>query len=93
MPATLRASSTRPAVRRAWYYVKPQAVRGESADEWLASADRHAGSWWEDWAAWAGENAGPDVAPYALPIGEAAPGKYVRNEIGEPFGVAKAATS
>jgi polyhydroxyalkanoate synthase subunit PhaC len=82
-----------PGGKKSMYYVKPQAIRGESADEWLATADRHAGSWWEDWAVWAGEKAGPEVAPYALPTGEAAPGKYVRNEIGEPFGVAKAATS
>jgi polyhydroxyalkanoate synthase len=51
-----------------------------TADEWRAAAIRHAGTWWEDWAIWAGAHAGPLVEPAKLPPGEAAPGAYVRNE-------------
>ena len=44
--------------KKAWYRTKDRAVRGESADAWLASPQRHEGSWWEDWAAWAAAHAG-----------------------------------
>ncbi|MGZ8694974.1 MAG: PHA/PHB synthase family protein [Gaiellaceae bacterium] len=44
---------------------------------WLAAAERVDGSWWEDWAAWAGERSGELVEPPTLPPGEPAPGTYV----------------
>jgi polyhydroxyalkanoate synthase len=51
--------------------------------QWRAGAQRHSGSWWEDWAAWAGARAGALVEP--PPMGSArypalgpAPGDYVR---------------
>ena len=47
-------------------------------DAWLASAEEHQGSWWEDWSAWAGDRSGPQAAPPKLPDGAAAPGSYVR---------------
>jgi polyhydroxyalkanoate synthase len=47
-------------------------------DRWLAAAERKQGSWWEDWAAWASARSGERVAPPALPDGEPAPGRYVR---------------
>jgi polyhydroxyalkanoate synthase len=63
--------------------------RGETADEWFETADRHNGSWWEDWAEWAQAHGGPMREPYRLPDGgEPAPGRYVRNESGPPFSVA-----
>jgi polyhydroxyalkanoate synthase len=74
-----------PGGKKTWHYTKPRAQRGESADAWLESADKHQGSWWEDWAAWAQRHGGAMRAPYALPEGEAAPGRYVRNESGKPF--------
>ena len=50
---------------------------GADPDEWLAGAQRRAGSWWEPWAAWAGERSGALVpAPEPGP-GEPAPGRYV----------------
>ncbi len=74
-----------PGGKKTMHYTKPQATRGESADEWLETADRHQGSWWEDWAIWADKHGGPMRKPYPLPAGEPAPGRYVRNEAGEPF--------
>jgi polyhydroxyalkanoate synthase subunit PhaC len=68
-----------PGGKRTWHYTKP-AVRGESADEWLETADRHNGSWWEDWARWAQPHGGTLRDPYPLPNGDPAPGRYVRNE-------------
>jgi polyhydroxyalkanoate synthase len=60
-------------------------VKGESANDWLASADKHESSWWTDWAKWIAPRAGAMVAPYRLPAGEAAPGPYVKNEVGKPY--------
>jgi polyhydroxyalkanoate synthase len=50
----------------------------EDPDAWRAQAEEHAGSWWEDWAAWAAERSGKQVAPPDLPEGDRAPGRYVR---------------
>jgi polyhydroxyalkanoate synthase len=61
------------------------AVRGEDADAWRRTAEHRAGSWWEDWAVWAGAHAGELVTPAALPAGEPAPGQYVRNETAPPY--------
>jgi polyhydroxyalkanoate synthase len=53
-------------------------------DEWLHSADKHTGSWWEDWASWTIERSGDEKsAPESVgdadhPIREIAPGRYVR---------------
>jgi polyhydroxyalkanoate synthase len=69
-----------PGGKRTWHYTKPEALHGESADAWLETADRHQGSWWEDWAGWAEARGGEMREPYALPQGEPAPGRYVRNE-------------
>ena len=30
----------------------------DDADDWLARADRHPGSWWPDWAAWLAAHGG-----------------------------------
>ena len=54
-----------------------------SADEWLASARKHQGSWWPDWLEWIAQRSGERVpAPAALgsagfPPLTAAPGTYV----------------
>jgi polyhydroxyalkanoate synthase len=71
-----------PGGKKTWHYTKPQATRGESAEAWLESADKHQGSWWEDWARWADAHGGAMRKPYAVPGGEPAPGRYVRNETG-----------
>jgi polyhydroxyalkanoate synthase len=74
-----------PGGKKTWHYTKPRAMHGESADDWFESADRHNGSWWEDWAIWAQAHAGPARPAYDLPPGEPSPGRYVRNETGAPF--------
>ena len=55
-----------------------------SADDWLARATEHPGSWWNDWAAWLEPFKGPPrAAPRKLgnaanPALEPAPGRYVK---------------
>ena len=59
-----------------------RAHRGESADAWLADAEPHAGSWWQDWVAWLAPRCGeprtpPPLASAKLPKLADAPGTYV----------------
>ena len=51
---------------------------------WLEGARKVTRSWWEDWTAWAAERSGDKITPPALPPGEPAPGRYVRNQVGPP---------
>jgi polyhydroxyalkanoate synthase len=66
---------------KSWYEVAGRNY--PTAAQWRAAAERHSGSWWQDWAAWAGERAGDLVPPPAMgserypPRGDA-PGSYVR---------------
>jgi len=55
-----------------------------SAEDWIASAQEHPGSWWTDWAAWLEPHAGRQIPapktygnPKFKPI-EPAPGRYVK---------------
>lgn len=80
-----------PGGKKSAHWTKACAEKGESADAWRGAAERRDGSWWEDWASWAQARAGAMRAPYPLPPGEPAPGRYVRNETGEPIAVARAA--
>jgi polyhydroxyalkanoate synthase subunit PhaC len=59
----------------------------ESANDWLAGAAQHKGSWWNDWRAWVTPYSGDEVEPRVpgtSPAGgkvkviEAAPGSYAR---------------
>lgn len=55
-------------------------------DEWLAGADAHEGSWWNDWGQWLAEHGGERVPARAVGSGkhrpiEAAPGSYVREGV------------
>ena len=66
---------------KAWYEVAQH--NPEDAARWREAAEKHNGSWWQDWASWADERAGhPGPAP---PMGSErhpalgeAPGDYVR---------------
>jgi polyhydroxyalkanoate synthase len=59
------------------------AANPPSPDAWLAGAERHAGSWWNDWASWLEERAGERVPAPAAPGSKhfaplvPAPGTYV----------------
>jgi polyhydroxyalkanoate synthase subunit PhaC len=62
------------------YWTNPSSAPG--ADEWMAGATRHDGSWWSDWLAWLRPRSGERVA--RPPMGSAthppltpAPGSYV----------------
>jgi polyhydroxyalkanoate synthase len=74
-----------PGGKKTAYWTKPHAVKGESPSQWRESSTKTTESWWEDWARWSEPRGGEMVHPYALPKGEAAPGRYVVNETGEPF--------
>jgi poly[(R)-3-hydroxyalkanoate] polymerase subunit PhaC len=66
---------------KAWYEVAkpPNPV---TAQQWREAAERNAGSWWEDWARWAGRRAGRRVDPPPMgsekyPAIADAPGTYI----------------
>ena len=65
-----------------WYEVADETP--PTADGWRAGATRKSGSWWDDWAWWAGERAGPQVDPPRLgsdayPVLGDGPGTYVHS--------------
>jgi len=71
---------------KASYYTGRQP--GQDTDEWLTTATKHTGSWWEAWADWITPHSGAEQpAPQSLgsPTFEpmtAAPGDYVRRAPG-----------
>jgi polyhydroxyalkanoate synthase len=71
---------------KASYYTGPQP--GPDADEWLATATKHTGSWWEAWADWITPHSGaqrPALQSVGSPTFEPtteAPGEYVRRAPG-----------
>ena len=62
----------------------------DDADDWLARALRHPGSWWPHWSAWLAQHGGPlrraPRAPgnAAFPPLDPAPGRYVREPADAP---------
>ncbi len=61
-----------------WTNDKP----AKTADEWLAAAEQHKGSWWTDWIEWLQPRSGEKVAPPSMgskahPPIIPAPGTYV----------------
>ena len=70
-----------PPSAKAWY----ETAEHYPADpaQWRTGAQRHDGSWWEDWVTWAGARAGALVKPPPMgseryPAAGVAPGAYVR---------------
>jgi polyhydroxyalkanoate synthase subunit PhaC len=67
---------------KAWYEAaKPP--NPATARQWREAAEHHGGSWWEDWARWAGRRAGrrtepPPMGSARYPVIGDAPGSYVR---------------
>ena len=59
------------------------AAQAETAEDWVSSAEKHAGSWWPHWLQWIAARSGKTKpAPAApgntdLPVLDAAPGRYV----------------
>ncbi|MDF3866723.1 class I poly(R)-hydroxyalkanoic acid synthase [Pseudomonas denitrificans (nom. rej.)] len=71
-----------PATRKRHYWVNDHIT--QAADDWLQGAQRHAGSWWNDWFTWLTEHAGahrPAITRMGnaeYPPIEQAPGRYVK---------------
>ena len=71
-----------PAGGKYGYWTGP-VVDGQDADDWLAAAERHEGSWWDDWHGWQRRRAGGKKVPARVPGAgalrpiEDAPGAYV----------------
>jgi poly[(R)-3-hydroxyalkanoate] polymerase subunit PhaC len=67
---------------RLGYFINPETP--PEAEQWMAGARRHDGSWWEHWAGWLADRSGEQVeAPQSagsprFPALEPAPGTYVR---------------
>jgi polyhydroxyalkanoate synthase subunit PhaC len=66
---------------KAWYEAGEHSP--DDPAQWREAAERHDGSWWEDWTRWADTRAGRLVPPPALgsdryPARGAAPGEYVK---------------
>ena len=67
---------------QSWYEVADR--NASDPEEWRTGAERHGGTWWEDWASWSAERAGSLVSPPQTgsaehpPLGEA-PGEYVHS--------------
>ena len=71
-----------PAGGKYGYWTGP-IIEDQDADAWLAAAERHEGSWWNDWHGWQRRRAGGKKVPARVPGAgalkpiEDAPGSYV----------------
>ena len=66
-----------------WWGGPPGSSNPPTADEWLAAAPKHDGSWWPDWTAWLAQRS-PETVPVRPSLGNEqypplvdAPGTYV----------------
>jgi len=79
-----------PAAKKYCYWINPKLA--ESPDEWLETAKRHEGSWWNDWQAWMDKNNGGVKVAARVPgegklkVIEDAPGAYVSLRLGAEKG-------
>ena len=67
------------------HWIGPANKFPADANDWVASAKEHAGSWWGDWADWLKSHAGKQIAApksygrgKVYPAIEATPGRYVK---------------
>jgi polyhydroxyalkanoate synthase subunit PhaC len=70
------------------HWIGPANKFPADANDWVASAKEHAGSWWGDWADWLKSHAGKQIAApksygrgKVYPAIEAAPGRYVKAKV------------
>jgi len=77
-----------PAKKKRSHWTGPAHKFPAKAEEWLASATEHPGSWWTDWADWLKPHAGALKAAPKTPGSrqykaiEPAPGRYVKQKAG-----------
>ena len=73
-----------PEAKKRCYWTGSDTSFPKDAEQWIAKAKEHPGSWWTDWAAWLKTHAGKQIAaPKTYGKGkykaiEAAPGRYVK---------------
>ncbi|HWQ39521.1 MAG TPA: class I poly(R)-hydroxyalkanoic acid synthase [Burkholderiales bacterium] len=70
-----------PGAGKYWYWTNPELP--DSADRWLAQAEKHPGSWWTDWGQWIAQHGGEKVPARkpgdgGLGVIEDAPGSYAK---------------
>jgi polyhydroxyalkanoate synthase subunit PhaC len=75
------AGIVNPPSAKAWYLTG--AEYPDDPQQWRESAQRHAGSWWEDWTLWGAKRSGelveaPPVGSAQHPVLGDGPGEYVR---------------
>ena len=75
-----------PSANKYWYWTNDK-LR-DTADEWLATAEKHPGSWWTDWSTWIAGFGGDKVAARipgnGLKVIEDAPGSYASMRLDTP---------
>ncbi|HEX5811904.1 MAG TPA: alpha/beta fold hydrolase [Pseudonocardia sp.] len=76
------AGIVNPPSPKAWYLAHDEEAAAGSAETWKETAQRKAGTWWDDWARWSTEIAGdmidpPPMGNDAHPVLGDAPGRYV----------------
>ncbi len=73
-----------PAKNKRSHWIAPSDTFPSKADDWIAAAEEHPGSWWPDWARWLKARAGKQIAaPKSFgrakyKVIEKAPGRYVK---------------
>jgi len=83
-----------PVAQKYCYWTRPEL--DTDPDTWLAHAERHEGSWWDDWGTWVGGFGGGKVnarvpGDRGLAVIEAAPGSFAKLRLDAQAG-AKAST-
>ncbi len=76
------AGIVNPPSPKAWYLAHDEEAAAGSAETWRETAQRKAGTWWDDWARWSTEIAGDMIDPPPMgndehPVLGDAPGLYV----------------
>jgi polyhydroxyalkanoate synthase len=75
-----------PSANKYWYWTNGKLH--DTADEWLATAEKHPGSWWTDWASWIAGFGGEKIPARSpggkLKVIEDAPGSYASLRLDAP---------